>query len=285
MLRSYPEIIQFAKENNIKPTKLRGQNFLIDPFYYEDIVEAAEVNKDDLVLEVGPGLGGLTDLLCESAKNVFAVELDKTLFFHLKQNFKEYKNLTLLNEDVMSSEFYSAFTKWLEENKALENYQYKIVANIPYTITSNFIRTFLEYSQKPSQLTLMVQKEVAQRIVAAPGDMSILSVSVQYYANAGIIKEVPAELFWPKPKVDSAILRIDLNQSFDDDKESVKHFFRIVKMGFAAKRKQLHKNLSSGTKKRSDEIKKLFNERGLSQTVRAQELSVDDWKWLSDHLR
>ncbi|MCK4539919.1 ribosomal RNA small subunit methyltransferase A, partial [Candidatus Parcubacteria bacterium] len=207
---------QICKENNIKPARSRGQNFLINENVYDLIVNSAEIDKNDTVLEVGPGLGFLTEKLAKKAKRVIAVELDDKLADLLRVNLKEKKisNVEVVNENILDVNFEAGEKKELSsEASELSSWQrmnYKIVANIPYNITSVFLRKFLSSENKPSSMVLMLQKEVAERVTAKPGKMSLLAVSVQFYADVKIIDFVSKTDFWPMPAVDSAVVLLKI---------------------------------------------------------------------------
>ncbi|MCK5211736.1 ribosomal RNA small subunit methyltransferase A, partial [Candidatus Parcubacteria bacterium] len=209
LLKKTQEICEYY---NIKPARSRGQNFLIRENIYDKIVEIADLNKDDVVLEVGPGLGFLTERLAKKAKKVIAVELDDKLVNILEERMKEQEieNVEVVNEDILKIIFNFQFS--IFKQFSISNFQlfkkYKVVANLPYNITAKFLRLILSRPDKPESMTLMLQKEVAERIVAGPGKMSKLAVSVQFYASAKIIDYVGKENFWPEPKVDSAIIKI-----------------------------------------------------------------------------
>jgi 16S rRNA (adenine1518-N6/adenine1519-N6)-dimethyltransferase len=266
------DVFDLLKKYNIEPRRSAGQNFLIDQDILKKIVETADLKQRDNVLEVGPGLGVLTEQLVKNAKKVVAVELDRSLFFILKKIFKAEKNLELLNEDILELDSARLANLFSRE-------PYKIVANIPYNITASFLRKFLEIDYPPQEMILMVQKEVAQRICAQPGELSLLGVSVQFYSKPQIIHYVPKSCFFPKPEVDSAIIRVILKkQKLKPDE--VKQFFRLVKIGFSAKRKQLQNNLTNGLHCDRDAMKDLVKKLGLKETVRAQELSLEEWRSL-----
>lgn len=249
----------------IKPARSKGQNFLINESVYGKIIEAANIKKDDIVLEVGPGLGFLTSLLSQKAKKVIAVELDDKLANILKTGLdaQDVKNVEVVNENV------------LDFIPPVKNGGYKIVANLPYNITSVFLRKFLSREDKPQEMILMLQKEVAERIVARAGDMSLLAVSIQFYAEAEIISLVPRRDFWPQPDVDSAIIKMKVkNEKLKVDEKS---FFRLVKIGFSSKRKMLKNNLANGYHIKEDLAREALKKAGFSEKTRAQELSVQDW--------
>ncbi|KKT94711.1 MAG: Ribosomal RNA small subunit methyltransferase A [Parcubacteria group bacterium GW2011_GWC1_45_14] len=261
---------------DIKPKKSLGQNFLKDEKIINQIIESANLSIDDIVIEVGPGEGVLTEKLPENCKKVIAVELDDRLIGTLKKKFEKNANVEIVHGDILKINFSELAT-----NYVLQTTNYKVVANLPYYITSPILRYFLENELPPKEMIVMVQKEVAQRIVAKPGQMSILAVSVQYYAEAEYLFTVKRDSFEPAPKVDSAVIRIKtLKQESIKTKEETKDFFRIVKAGFSAKRKTLANNLANSLHKDKKEIENIISEMGFLPTVRAQELSVEDWKRL-----
>lgn len=243
-----------------------GQNFLKSKQVVNEIIDSAEISKSDIVLEIGPGKGILTEALLEHAKKVIAIEKDFELYNFLKEKFANQKNLELILGDILS----------FENNKSkIKNY--KIVANIPYYITGAIIKKFLSSDNQPSLIVLMIQKEVAGRIVAKDnkpacrqGRESILSISVKAYGHPKIIKKVPAGCFSPTPKVDSAILKINnISKEFFKDIQEEK-FFKLVKKGFSQKRKMLKNNLGIS----SEFLEKIK----MDPKVRAQKLSLEDWK-------
>lgn len=248
-------------KNSIIPNKSLGQHWLTDPDALQAIARVASIDKDDVVLEVGPGLGTLTEVLVRQAKKVVAVEFDKDLAEALQKSFKA-DNLEVINADILDFDLSS-----LPKN-------YKVVANIPYYLTSHLIRNLLEADNKPSIMALLVQKEVAQRIVAGSGNMSILSVASQFYAECSVGIEIAAELFDPPPKVDSQVVILKTMIHPQVDK---KLFFRIVKAGFGEKRKKLVNSLAGGLQLDKKKVQKIIKELGFESNVRAQELSVEDW--------
>jgi len=256
---------------NIKPVRSKGQNFLITGSIYDQIIKIAELNKNDTVLEVGPGLGFLTEKLAEKVRKVIAVELDDKIADVLKKRLKEGKveNVKIINKNVLDliSDIRYQISDIFTE--------YKIVANLPYNITSIFLRKMLSAENKPKSMTLMLQKEVAERIAAKPPRMSLLAISVQFYAEVEIIDYVLKENFWPQPKVDSAIIKLKVKS--EKLKVNEKEFFRLVKIGFSAKRKMLKNNLSAGFGITGLEVENKFKNAGFSKKIRAGELSVKDW--------
>jgi len=269
---------ELLKYYGIKPSKRLGQNFLVDKRVLEKIIEVASPSSKDLILEVGPGLGMLTVELARRVKKVIAIEKDKTLFQILKDILKSkgINNVEVINKDILQISNF----EFLISNKIL-NPNYKIVANLPYYITSPFIRKFLEAEHKPKLMVLMVQKEVAQRICAKPPKMSLLAVAVQFYAKPEIVSYVSKKSFFPQPKVDSAILRIAPWKNADSYAEkcgiSPEQFFKIVKAGFSSRRKFLINNLSRELKIKNYKLKIVFDQIGLGQKLRAENLSIEDW--------
>lgn len=263
------------------PTKL-GQNFLKDEDIVKKIIASSNLTKDDFVIEIGPGKGVLTEELAKKAGKIVAIELDKNLFEKLGKKFEKQDNLVIINQDILKLNI----PKLIQNSKLKVKNSYKVIANIPYYITSAIIRLFLETEIPPQEMILMIQKEVAERIVAKPGEMSILAVSVQYYAKAEILFHVPKEAFDPIPEVDSAIIKIITHPDSlpERDGDFAKKFFRIVKAGFSAKRKTLLNNLSNSLHLPKPEAEEKLKAAGIFPTARAQELSIEDWKKLADCL-
>ncbi len=261
------EIKNLLRKYDIRPSKRLGQNFLVDKNVLKKIIEAANLSLDDVVLEIGPGLGILTLELAKCAKKVIAVEKDKALCQILKIILKDYKNIEIINADILGVR--PLILRGRTPTK------YKIVANLPYYIASPVIRKFLEAEYKPEIMILMVQKEVAQRVCAIPPRMNLLAIAVQFYAEPKIISYVSKNSFWPQPKVDSAIIKIvPKTTSRISSAESL--FFQLVKTGFSSKRKMLKNNL----KIEESTLKDL----GLNPKTRAEELSIDDWLRLYEYL-
>ncbi len=253
-----------CRQYNIKPTRRFGQNFLIRKNVYNKIIRFACLEKDDVILEVGPGFGFLTAKLAKKVKKVIAVELDKKLanILSLRMHKLGLNNVKVVNKDILKFD-YSQYIK------------YKIVANLPYNITSIFLRKFLSYPLKPELMVLMLQKEVAERIIATPPQISLLAISVQFYAKPQIMAKVPAKDFWPQPKVDSAIVKLKIKKNLPPVDE--KAFFEFVRAGFGAKRKMLKNNFASYYKLNSEELENLLEKVDLNKKIRAQELSLDNW--------
>jgi 16S rRNA (adenine1518-N6/adenine1519-N6)-dimethyltransferase len=264
---------ELCRTYGIKPAHSKGQNFLIEETVYDKVVEAAEINEGDMVLEVGPGLGFLTAKLAARAKQVVAVELDDKLAEYLKTAMISQKitNVSIVNADI---------TKLALNLDS--SVKYKIAANLPYNITSFFLRKFLTSEHRPELMSLLIQKEVAERIVAQPGEMSLLALSVQFYAEPKIIANVPPQVFWPAPKVDSAIIQIRIMDNEARTKRGLgdvdeKKFFRLAKFGFIAKRKMLKNNLAAGFQVPVADVQAKIVRLGLDAKIRAEDLSLEQW--------
>ena len=255
---------------NFKHKKSLGQNFLKNQNVIDKIVSHASV-KDRCVIEIGPGEGVLTEALAQKAQRVVAIELDDRLIDALKSKFKKYENVIIVHDDVLHMNIEEIVKKYSTD------FEYDVVANIPYYITAPIIRLFLETKNKPREIILMVQKEVAERLSAQPGQMSVLAVSAQYYANVEYLFSVPREDFEPVPNVDSAVVKLKVKDK-QQELLSNKNFFQIVKIGFSAKRKTLANNLANGLQIDKKEIERILEQQGLGSSARAQELSIQDWK-------
>lgn len=251
---------------NIKAKHSLGQNFLINQRIVERIIDEANLTKKDQVLEIGPGKGVLTFLLAEKADKVVAVEKDKRLINWLTELAEKVENVQIIESDILKIEE-------SEVKKFFQNKKYKIVANLPYNITSHFLKKFLETDYQPQEMLLMVQKEVGERIVAKAGDHSLLSLSVQFFCNPEIVFNVPRGNFSPAPKVDSVIINLK-NISQNKFKLDAEKFFSVIKPGFSAKRKVLRSNLEKFGK---EKVQAVFAELGLAENVRAQELTLEQW--------
>ena len=250
---------------DLTPSKKYGQNYLVSDAPIKKMLEAAEIKKSDTVVEIGPGFGILTFALAEQAGEVIAFEIERKLEEYWEENAKE--NLEII---------YGNALKQLPDYK-IKNDNYKLIANLPYQITSHVLRTILELENKPESITIMVQKEVAERICSKPGEMSLLAVSVQYYGEPKIVSRVNKGNFWPEPKVDSAILYIKTREHEKSEIKDDEFFFRVVKAGFVNKRKQLWRNLVVGLKVESNMVKKALQKVCKNEKIRAEELSVEDW--------
>jgi len=275
---------------DIKPQKSLGQNFLLDSSILEEIVSLAEIVASDTVLEIGPGTGSLTKELAKNASKVIVVEIDSKLCTILREQFKDYLNVEIIEEDIRNiiskfpacaSAFAEASTgKKASAGKQISNSQkYKLVANLPYYLSSFIIRRFLEIEQKPGMIVLTLQKELVERICEKEGKMSIISIMVNLYGKPQLGPIITRDKFYPAPQVDSRVLIIkDIKKPEDVDE---KYFFRILRIGFSSKRKKLLSNLKNGTRLSKEKLKEIFDDLVIGDMVRAQELSLDQWKKLS----
>jgi 16S rRNA (adenine1518-N6/adenine1519-N6)-dimethyltransferase len=260
------------KRHGLRADKRLGQNFLQDPFALEKIVTAAQIQPTDTVLEIGPGLGSLTRYLAAFAKQVIAVELDQDLLAPLRAVLAPYQNVRVIQGDILE----------LSPAEIISADDYLVVANIPYYITSALIRHLLENRKKPRRIILTIQKEVAERICARPGDLSLLALSVQVYGAPHIAARIPAEAFFPPPKVDSAVLCIDIHPSPRIKTELLDIFFLLIKAGFSQKRKTLRNSLSSGLHIAPGDAADLLQRANIDPQRRAETLSLDEWSQLAE---
>lgn len=260
------------RQFNIKPKKSLGQNFLIDKGAAERILVAAELSPEDVVLEVGPGLGALTRRLAAATARVVAVELDQRLIPVLQHTLVDWPNVELIQGDVLEL-----------DPASLMPPGYKVVANIPYYITSALLRHLIEADVRPSLMVLTVQEEVARRIVALPGDMSLLALSVQLYGQPRIVARLKAGAFYPRPKVDSAVVRIDLSSEARPELgvTDVDLFFQLARAGFGQRRKQLRKALASALGRPRAEIDGALARAGVDPQRRAETLAMEEWAALT----
>jgi 16S rRNA (adenine1518-N6/adenine1519-N6)-dimethyltransferase len=254
----------------IRPSKGLGQNFIIDEHALKKIVEAGEITPSDAVLEIGAGVGNLTRLLAESARQVVAVELDRKMLAILEKWVVSHPNVRLVAGDILK----------LDPAQLVTEPDYLVVANIPYYITSSVIRRLLESVNKPKRMVLTVQQEVARRICVAAGEMNLLALSVQVYGAPQIVARIPAGAFYPPPKVDSAVARIDLYPQPVFPQPQIDCFFKLAKAGFGQKRKTLRNALSSGLHLSPAETHQLLETSGISPLRRAETLSLEEWRKL-----
>ncbi len=261
------ELRNLLYAHGMRPNKSFGQNFLIDRSILERMVEAAEIQLDDQVLELGAGTGVLTRELARRARRVVAVELERDMLTLLAKTTGALPNVERLARNLL----------YLDPQDVFAQEPYKLVANLPYYITAPTFRHFLESANKPRLLVVMVQYEVAQRMVAGPGDMSLLGVSVQFYGQPSIVARVPARSFYPAPKVDSAILRVDVHNHVRLSLAERDDFFHIVQAGFAERRKQLHNSLTHHLHRKNEEIRACLTAANIDPSRRAETLTIDDW--------
>jgi 16S rRNA (adenine1518-N6/adenine1519-N6)-dimethyltransferase len=263
------------REFNLRVKKGLGQHFLVDDAVLQKIVETADLHPDDTVIEVGPGLGILTSELARRAGWVIAIELDNTLADILQKTLP-YDNTVILNENVLGVD-----TQLLLEHRAprfpTSLTGYKVVANLPYYITSPVLRHFLEAPVKPSAMVVMVQREVAGVITAGDGERTLLSVAVQFYGKPSIVTIVPAAAFYPPPDVDSAVVKIDVYPHSPYDVADPDGFFKLVKAGFTAARKQIANSLTQGLAIDKTDVKLMLAAAGIDGQRRAETLTIQEW--------
>jgi 16S rRNA (adenine1518-N6/adenine1519-N6)-dimethyltransferase len=260
------------KRHGLRADKSLGQNFLQDPFALEAIASAAEIKATDTVLEIGPGLGSLTRYLAASAKHVVAVELDRDMLIPLKAVLAPYPNVRVIHGDILK----------LSPQELVTEKDYIVAANIPYYITSAVIRHLLESEAKPRRIVLTVQREVAERICAKPGNLSLLALSVQVYGKPHIAARIPASAFFPAPKVDSAVLSVDIYPSPLVKAELLGAFFKLIKAGFSQKRKTLRNSLSSGLHISTTVSEEMLKKVNIDPMRRAETLSIEEWQALCE---
>lgn len=276
-LSSHGATMDVVRKHDFRFTKSLGQNFLIDDDIIDRIIEGANLVDDDLVLEIGPGIGTLTKEMSKVAKNVSVVEIDKKLIPILEETLEEFDNINIYNEDVMKADL-----KKIAENMGEK--PVKVVANLPYYITTPIIMRFLEEDINVSDIVVMVQKEVAERMNAQPGkkDFGALSVAVQYYCDTEIISKVPRHLFVPQPKVDSIVIALRVRPFKKYEVEDEKLFFKIVKAAFGQRRKTLLNSLSSMGILEKPKISEVLSLSGIDEKRRGETLSLDEFAKLSN---
>lgn len=267
---------RLLRDYGLRPRQRLGQRFLADEGVLERIVAAAEIQPADTVLEVGPGLGTLTRALAARAGRVIAVELDDHLVAILHQRLSDCPNVTIVQGNIL---------QLAPAELVGPHAPYLVVANLPYYITSPVLRHFLEATHPPERLVLMLQKEVAQRLLATPGQMSLLAVSVQFYARPRLVGYVPAAAFYPRPKVDSAIVRLDIYDQPPVPVDDVPRFFRVVAAGFSQPRKQLKNALAHALGLPLATVVEALTAAEIAPQQRAESLSLDDWALLAPRLQ
>jgi len=295
------QLKRFLKNHNLRPNFTYGQNFLIDDFVLQDIVDAAEVSSEDAVLEIGPGIGNLTRLLCERAGLVLSLEKDPKFLPILKAIKKDYPNnfryeiCDALEYDFQATLKDAEFNaekrgsgkqdfRVLPRQVPRPSATYKVVANIPYFITGKILKMLMTAKFKPSSITILTQKEVARNITAKAGDLSILAISVQLFGEPKIVQTVLAKSFYPTPKVDSAIVKIDLFKKPKYILADEKKFFKILKACFSGKRKQIHNTLVNNLGLEKEMVLKILSSLKIKPEARPQELSIEKWIELSNKI-
>jgi len=266
----YLDIFPLIQKYQVQPKKSLGQNFLVDPNGLNKVLKAAKVSSEDAVLEIGAGLGNLTYLLAQQSRQVVAVELDHRLIAPLREALAGFTNVTICEGDMLK----------LSPDTLIDAERYVVVANIPYYITSALIRHLLEADHKPTRMVLTVQQEVAERILARDGKMSLLALSVQVYGKPELKARIPAGCFYPPPEVDSAVLSIELYEEPLIPSGSLDLFFKLAHAGFAQKRKTLRNTLATGMNESPAWAERLLTTAGIDPQRRAETLSMQEWKQL-----
>lgn len=261
------------RRHGLQPKKRLGQNFLVDSVHLRRVVSVAGVQAEDAVLEVGAGLGSLTRLLAVAARKVVGVELDQSLIPALEEVLAPYPNVDIIQGDILALHP----EVWLSRLETEPARGFVVVANIPYYITSALIRHLLESEPQPKRLTLTLQKEVAERICAQPGDLSLLALSVQVYGQPSIEAHIPAGAFYPVPKVDSSVVLIQLFDSPRIPQDLLPDFFQLAKAGFSQKRKTLRNALAGGMRWPASEAEDRLRAAGIDPMRRAETLSLEEW--------
>ncbi len=277
-LSSHSATMDLVKKHGFKFTKSLGQNFLIDDNIVDKIVAGAGIGPGDKIIEVGPGIGTLTREMASRAQNLMAVEIDKNLIPILEDTLGDYDNVKIVNEDIIKADIRGL----IDEN--LGGGPVKLVANLPYYITTPIIMRFLEENINVTDIVVMVQKEVAERMNAQPGgkDFGALSVAVQYYCDTEIVAKVPRHLFVPQPNVDSIViaLRVRPERKYKVDDEDL--YFKVVKAAFGQRRKTLLNSISSMGNLSKDQVKEALEEAGIDPKRRGETLSLDEFAILSN---
>lgn len=271
------------KKYNITANKNYGQNFLINENIVSSIVENAEVNKEDLIIEIGPGLGTLTALLLENAGKVICIELDPKMIQILNDRFSLYDNFELINNDVLKENLNKLITENLKNTNLKKA---KVVANLPYYITTPIIMKLLEDKLNLDSITVMVQKEVALRLAQTPGgkETGSITYSINYYTNPKIVLDVPSNSFIPSPKVDSAVIKLNLLDKPAIEVKDEKTFFKIIKSAFMQKRKTLINSLTNSKIAEKDFLENMLNELNIDLKIRAEKLSLEEFGKISDYI-
>jgi len=272
---------QLLRQLGFRPQKSLGQHFLIDEAVLERILSAAELSPRDIVIEIGPGLGILTEGLAKRGARVIAVEVDSKLIALLKKRLAAFPDVKIIHADILKVTPQQLLQENLPASELIPGY--KVIANLPYYITSPVLSHFLEAQPRPSEMVVMVQKEVGEAIATAPGKMRLLSVKVQFYSQPAIVSYVPAASFYPPPKVDSAILRLDVYSQpplIQSGVSDVASFFDIVMHGFRSPRKQLRNSLAHSLGMPPSQVASLLEKAGIEAKRRAETLSLEEWREL-----
>lgn len=262
------------KRNRIKPTKSMGQNFLTETAVVEEIVEIAGIGDGDLVIEIGPGMGILSREIIASGARLIAVELDRELSELLRQDLAGQESFSLIEQDA----------RYLDTAEITDNQPYQVVANLPYSVATVIMRNLMESSHPPTRMTVMVQREVAERMTAEPGSMSLLGLATDLYADANIAMIVPPEVFFPPPKVESAVVSIETRPELRGTADARDRMFELATMAFQRKRKTLSNGLSMGLDRPKSELDEILSSLEIDPMRRPQTLGVDEWLRIAEAL-
>ena len=281
-LYSPSTMAKIREKHGFRHSKSLGQNFLSDIHIIEDIVDGSDIEPEDLVIEIGPGMGVLTAAAAERAGKVIAVEIDKKLIPILKETLAEYDNVEIINDDIMKTDL----TEIVEANRPADGGKVRVIGNLPYYITTPIIMKLLEESVPADSITIMMQKEVADRIKAGPGgkDYGALTVAVGFYCTITHVADAPKEVFVPRPKVDSTVIRLDLRKECPVDLIDQKIFFETVKGGFGQRRKTLLNSLTGVRGLPKPEIADALDAAGIDPKRRAETLSLDEFAAVANEI-
>ena len=281
-LYSPSTMAKIREKHGFRHSKSLGQNFLSDIHIIEDIVDGSDIEPEDLVIEIGPGMGVLTAAAAERAGKVIAVEIDKKLIPILKETLAEYDNVEIINADIMKTDL----TEIVEANRPADGGKVRVIGNLPYYITTPIIMKLLEESVPADSITIMMQKEVADRIKAGPGgkDYGALTVAVGFYCTITHVADAPKEVFVPRPKVDSTVIRLDLRKECPVDLIDQKIFFETVKGGFGQRRKTLLNSLTGVRGLPKPEIADTLDAAGIDPKRRAETLSLDEFAAVANEI-
>lgn len=272
--RSSEEWRALLRANRIKPSKSMGQNFLTETSVVEEIVDIAEIGEGDLVIEIGPGMGILSRQIISSGATLIGVELDRELATLLRKDLGDQEQFSLVEQDA----------RYIDPEAITDGKSYQVVANLPYSVATVILRNLMESHHPPTRMTVMVQREVAERMTAEPGDMSLLGLATDLYADAEIAMIVPPEVFLPPPKVDSAVVRMDTRPKLRGTAVMRERMFELATMAFQRKRKTLSNGLSMGLDTPKSGMDELLSGIGIDPMRRPQTLSVDEWLQIAEAL-
>ncbi len=265
----------------LSPNKTFGQHFLMDEIVLQDMLDVAKVSSKDMVVEVGPGIANLTKFLIDKAGTVLSVEKDPQFTNVLNSLKKKHKNFSYVLGDILETDM----DTMLGDRTKKANY--KVVANIPYYVTGKIVQYFLQQEHKPTSMTLLMQKEVAQNLTTKQGSLNLLAISVQLYADVELVEIVPARKFYPAPKVDSAVVHIELfkKSKYNLDAQTEKKLFKILRACFTGKRKQIHNTLANNFGIPKDKVQTILKKLKLDHQLRPQQLSIDQWIKLTNEIK